>query len=472
MKVAAVGRAARPATAGGDPWLWGGRALAGAAAIAAGTALGRGGDAMQAVLLVAIAPVAIVVAVVRLRWCLVGLLFLLSAYAPDALAGQRSAQALTVVVLAAGVLRWASNRERVCPPGQLAGIGALVVAYAAATLFAANRSVAVAETLDLLSFGALVVLLISVLDTPAWLRRAVWAVAAGVGLLAMFAVLQQLTKTYDSTWWGFAGILPDGDVQRSAGPLNPNPFGQILAAAAVLAFYLARSSSLVVTRLLAGAISALCVVAVVYTESRAALIALVAAAVLVAALRGVRLRWLALTVCAGIVIGTLVLPNSLQQRVGALGDIFNSDPVSLQDTSLRGRTSENLAGLHMWADQPLLGVGPDNFEAQYQRYSAQIGIDPRPEARGAHNLYLESLAETGLLGTLAFLAVLAGALLGAWHARGSVSTDLAPLGEGLFVALCTFLICAMTLSSAYARYQWILLGLGLAAGQLARSARA
>ena len=73
MKVAAVGRAARPATAGGDPWLWGGRALAGAAAIAAGTALGRGGDAMQAVLLVAIAPVAIVVAVVRLRWCLVGL---------------------------------------------------------------------------------------------------------------------------------------------------------------------------------------------------------------------------------------------------------------------------------------------------------------------------------------------------------------------------------------------------------------
>ena len=71
--------------------------------------------------------------------------------------------------------------------------------YPAATLLAANRSVAVAETLDLLSFGALVVILISVLDTPAWLRRAVWAVAAGVGLLAMFAVLQQLTKTYGST---------------------------------------------------------------------------------------------------------------------------------------------------------------------------------------------------------------------------------------------------------------------------------
>ena len=78
------------------------------------------------------------------------------------------------------------------------------------------------------------------LDTPEWLRRAVWAVVSGVGLLAVMAILQQLTKTYGSTYGGFASVLPDGDALRSAGPLNPNPFGQVLATSAVLAFYLAR----------------------------------------------------------------------------------------------------------------------------------------------------------------------------------------------------------------------------------------
>jgi hypothetical protein len=35
-------------------------------------------------------------------------------------------------------------------------------------------------------------------------------------------------------------------------------------------------------------------------------------------------------------------------------------------------------------------------------------------------------------------------------------------------ALGAFLICALTLHSSYARYEWIFLGLGLAAGCLAR----
>jgi hypothetical protein len=42
------------------------------------------------------------------------------------------------------------------------------------------------------------------------------------------------------------------------------------------------------------------------------------------------------------------------------------------------------------------------------------------------------------------------------------------LGEGLFVALSAFLICAVTLNSAYARYQWIFIGLALATGRLGR----
>jgi hypothetical protein len=60
------------------------------------------------------------------------------------------------------------------------------------------------------------------------------------------------------------------------------------------------------------------------------------------------------------------------------------------------------------------------------------------------------------------------ALTGAWRARSRLPGRDALLGEGLAVALGAFLICAITLHSAYARYEWIFLGLGLAAGCLAR----
>ncbi len=145
-------------------------------------------------------------------------------------------------------------------------------------------------------------------------------------------------------------------------------------------------------------------------------------------------------------------------------DLVTTAPVALQDTALRGRAAENLAAAEMWGDHPLVGVGPDNFELNYLSYSAAIGIDPRPEQRGAHNLYLESLAETGLFGALAFFAIIALALRGAWRARSRLGGRDALLGEALLAALGVYLLTALTLNSAFARYQWIFIGLALAAG--------
>lgn len=468
MSDAGLGRQPQPGAAEAGVTLWAGWILAGAAAFAAGSVLGRAGAPLELVLLASVGGLALAAAIAQLRWCLVGALGLLVAYVPDVLAGGSSAQALIAIILAGALLRWAAGRERFAVPHELIAFGALALAYAAASLLATDRSAAAVETLDLISYGVVVAILMVLMDTPRWLGRALWAVVTGVGLLAFLAIVQQVTKTYGSSYAGFAGVLPAGDAIRSAGPLNPNPFGQVLATSAVLALYLARIYTRAPARVLAGAIALACVVGVVYTQSRAALIALLLAAIVVGVLRGVRLRVLAVIICGAIALGALVLPQALQERIGALSDVANSGVASLQEGSLRGRTSENLAGLEMWADHPLIGVGPDNFEVHYQAYSAKIGIDPRPEERSAHNLYLESLAETGFLGTMAFLGVLWLALAGAWRARSRLKGKDALLGEGLVVALGTFLICAVTLHSGYARYQWIFLGLGFAAGRLAR----
>jgi O-antigen ligase len=468
VRYAGLGALARPRPAGANLPLWAGRIAGGAAAFAAGSALGQMDDPLLLVLVAALGALAVAAAVAHPRWFLVATVFLLVAYAPDVLATRRLAHALIAIGLAAALLHRATGRERYRIPRELIAFAALLLAFVAATLFATDRAVAAEEGLDLVSYTAVVALLMLLLDTPVWLRRAIWGVALGVGLLAALAIVQQVTKTFGSSYGGFATIGRAGDALRSAGPLSSNAFGQVLATSAVLAFYLAlvhvRSSA----RAVAAGLAVVCAVGVVYTQSRAALTALFVVAVAIGVLRGVRLRVLAAAACAAIAVGLLVLPQSLQQRVGALPDLLSSDPAAQQDTSLRGRTSENLAAFRMWADHPLLGVGPDNFEGRYLAYSAAIGIDPRPQQRGAHNLYLESLAETGILGALAFFSVLALALTGAWRARSRLPGRDALLGEGLVVALGAFLICALTLNSAYARYQWIFLGLGLAAGRLAR----
>jgi putative inorganic carbon (HCO3(-)) transporter len=468
VRHASLGQLVGPRPSRTDAALWAGRIAASATAFAAGSLLARADHPALLVAAVLLGALAFGWAVAQPRWCLVAALFLLVGYVPDVLATDSVSHAVTAIVLAGASLRWATGRERFVLPGEMVVFGALILCFVAATLLATDPSVAASETLDLVSYGALVAMVMALLDTIVWLRRAVWAVVAGVGLLATLAIVQQVTRSYASTYGGFATILQAGDAVRSAGPLNPNPFGQVVASAAVLAFYLARTERRRASRWLAAAIAAACVVTVAYTQSRAALITLVIVALAIGALSGVRLRVLAVAACGVIALGSLVLPARLRTRVGALYAAVSANAGTPQDTALRGRTSENLAALRMWADHPLVGVGPDNFEVHYEEYSEQIGTDPRPEQRGAHNLYLESLAETGALGATAFFGLLWLALRGAWRARRRLHGDDALLAEGILVALCAFLICAVTLNSAYARYEWIFAGLALAAGRLAR----
>ena len=80
---------------------------------------------------------------------------------------------------------WVAGRERFAVPRELLAFGALGLAYIAASRRrerSRRRRRRDARPGQLRR--AIVALLMVLLDTPAWLRRAVWAVVAGVGLLA------------------------------------------------------------------------------------------------------------------------------------------------------------------------------------------------------------------------------------------------------------------------------------------------
>jgi putative inorganic carbon (HCO3(-)) transporter len=298
-------------------------------------------------------------------------------------------------------------------------------------------------------------------------------VVIAIAALAIVSLLQAALGAYGSNFAGFArGKAEGAGVFRASGPLDPNFFGQVLVATAMLALYLGISARNRDGRWLGVAACGVCLGAVALTGSRGALVAAVAAFLLVLLLAPIPRRIVGTAGAVAVVAGLIFLPSGLKARVGLPTSSADSQQVAVVQkgsaSALRGRESENLAAVEMFRDYPIFGVGPANYPLHYLDYSQQIGLDPRLEQRQPHSLYLGALAETGIVGAVALLAILWLALRGAWRARERLVGRDALLAEGIFVALVTFLVAALFLHLSYPRYLWLMVGLGLAAGNLAR----
>lgn len=118
------------------------------------------------------------------------------------------------------------------------------------------------------------------------------------------------------------------------------------------------------------------------------------------------------------------------------------------------------AGLRMFLDNPWLGVGPGNYGSAYLAYRTA----PVQNSLFAHSLPVTLLAETGLIGTLAFagFTVYAGARI--------FRAKLSPEREGVAIGAFGFLLFSMiSISAEYlAALMGFFLALGVAAAPSAR----
>jgi O-antigen ligase len=76
---------------------------------------------------------------------------------------------------------------------------------------------------------------------------------------------------------------------------------------------------------------------------------------------------------------------------------------SSQDFSTAERLAHWIAGLHMFLDHPILGVGIGNYADAYPQYFITIFVDPLGHA---HNYYINIAAETGFIGLTAYVLFL------------------------------------------------------------------
>jgi O-antigen ligase len=164
------------------------------------------------------------------------------------------------------------------------------------------------------------------------------------------------------------------------------------------------------------------------------------------------------------------IPSSYRNRFITLSD-FTAQNGIYQDTSFRGRTSEMLTGLTMFATHPILGVGAGNYPVNYQHYAQLIGIEFRAEKRDPHSLYVQLLAETGILGTIAFLGMVLSLIRALNRACRVIEltpylNDWLPWISAIRLSVISYLFTSVFLHNAYIRYFWILVAMALAGIQI------
>jgi O-antigen ligase len=271
---------------------------------------------------------------------------------------------------------------------------------------------------------------------PEWLKWAEVAVVYVVGA-------QVLTRR--QAWWMAAALLAAGVLEaalgahqflRQAGPEafillgrfmraygtfgQPNPYAGYLGYLAPVAASLAiaglvegfrrRKWSYAAAGAAAGAAALAIIAGIGMSWSRGAWIALAAALVVVV---GFRSRRAVLATMILLVIGATALglfgagwlPGSLAGRVSEITDFVGLDPALTEITDANFSVLERIAhwqaGLAMFGDHPWLGVGIGNYAAAYPQYAPPHWYEPLGHA---HNIAIHLLAETGILGGLAFLA--------------------------------------------------------------------
>ena len=248
-------------------------------------------------------------------------------------------------------------------------------------------------------------------------------------------------------------LIAEGE-SRASGPLDdPNDLAHVLVAALPLVVPLVagRRKSLSVLALVACAVL---VAGAAATFSRGGGLALGAAVLWLVARRVLSLRVLAAAVgvlallaLGGAVVARDELAKALQEKS------------FIASTNVDTRELRWQAAARILTDNPLLGVGPGGFRAEYPGASHNAEIDEQSPV--AHNMYLEVAAELGLPGFLFFVALIGAAVVASERALRA-GADRSQM-VAVQAALLATAVASTFLSEQYYLPLWLMIAVACAA---------
>jgi O-antigen ligase len=377
-------------------------------------------------------------------------------------------------------LRWVLNGER--PQNWLPGL-ATIAAYGLviflSLFYAGDPTRAQEGLLTFLKDAIIAVILILLIQSRDSYRTAAWGFLFSGILLGTIGVIQYLTSSFTNDYWGLAesrlmNIVSGTEGYRIMGTFgDPNFFAQVMVVIVPIALNRVLYEKKPVLKLLAGWALAASFLTVIFTFSRGGFLALCGVLALIVV---VRKPPLVAVLCGLLILLLLVpfLPATYFERIQTILEYLPFSGADVRgEVSLRGRMSEYAVGIQMFLDKPILGIGYENYAANYLKYSMRLGLDPRRTERSAHSLYIEVLAEQGILGLLMFAFVLYStfrSLINGKKIFQKISQDeYADLALAFQIGFMGYLAAALFIHGAYPRNLWLLIGIGLATQQAARN---
>lgn len=213
------------------------------------------------------------------------------------------------------------------------------------------------------------------------------------------------------------GSAADGTMMRAHGFVHPVIFGQQIAIAALGGACVLLRPTIKASRGAAAIFTVFVLIALVLSQTRMALFAALGGFFVMALLEPRARRWAlpALLATAAVGLAWEFLPNGGRTLSALFAPYDPGNPH-------HARWALWDAALRMFRDAPIFGMGPGGFRRLFSAYHAGP-LDGETGWGNAHSLYLHQLAERGLLGGAALLALCATLLARAVRAaRGDADT--------------------------------------------------
>jgi putative inorganic carbon (hco3(-)) transporter len=206
----------------------------------------------------------------------------------------------------------------------------------------------------------------------------------------------------------------------------------------------------------------LCVIAIIVTGSRGGFVGMCAAAIAIAFFSGKLIRAFAAIVVVGVLAYPFLPPGYVNQRL--ISATNPNDPTRV----------ERLYGWHrgweMFLDNPVLGVGADNYMWRVGEYdAAEAAIEERQNrrslgGRAAHSMYFQLLPETGLAGTVLYAYMLLSCLLYGFRVLRGREAEPADGVDGVVVRGAVAAMVSLSASGTFVSvlfypHFWLLCGL-------------
>lgn len=373
------------------------------------------------------------------------------------LAGKAAGAVIAVAWLGSLYARRGLVRATIARHRRLLALLLTLVVWVSVSLVWADDLALSAE--DLWRYYALLMIFVVVITTVTTERSLRWVLIAFVS----GAVMSVVIGVADGSFTGAA----DGGARLEGGAGDPNYLAANIVACSIVAVSLLALPIGTVLRWSIPVAMAILIAGLVMSGSRGGFLA--AGGGLLTAFFVFKYRRAYVLAATAVVVGIGALAFVNVPDAWDRVTDFNDD---------NGRSSLWTVATRMWEENPVGGVGLNNFVVHSADYVREPGslehlklIVERPHV--PHNTYLQTLAETGIVGLFFFLlfcaACVRAALLAAREFENRGEWSLGTLARGVVVATASVLAASMFLSAATDKRLWLLLALGPVLLGLARS---